>query len=100
MARRTMSRRVPSARAPKMRSKSMVLFTAVCIDTTIRLYDGSVNGPLSTEGRHGRVAALVCSDAMAALARRIVSDSRFNGFIVAVILVNAVLVGLETSEEL
>ena len=33
-------------------------------------------------------------------ARRIVQDSRFNAFIVGVILVNAVLIGLETSEEL
>jgi voltage-gated sodium channel len=31
-------------------------------------------------------------------ARRIVNDTRFNAFIIAVILVNAVLVGLETSE--
>lgn len=33
-------------------------------------------------------------------ARRIVEDGRFNGFIVGVIVVNAVLVGLETSEDL
>jgi voltage-gated sodium channel len=33
-------------------------------------------------------------------ARRVVADGRFNAFIVGVILVNAVLVGLETSEDL
>ena len=33
-------------------------------------------------------------------ARRIASDGRFNAFIVAVILANAILIGLETSEEL
>ena len=37
IARRTMSRRVASARAPNMRSKSG---GAICIDTTIRLYVG------------------------------------------------------------
>jgi voltage-gated sodium channel len=37
---------------------------------------------------------------MAAWARRVVADNRFNTFIVGVIVVNAVLVGLETSEEL
>jgi voltage-gated sodium channel len=37
---------------------------------------------------------------MVAWAQRVVADERFNAFIIAVILVNAVLVGLETSEEL
>lgn len=36
---------------------------------------------------------------MASWARRVADDRRFNGFIVSVILINAVLVGLETSEE-
>jgi len=35
-----------------------------------------------------------------AWARRIVNDARFNAFIVGVIIVNAVLVGLETSEQI
>src|SRR5829696_1569430 len=38
MARRTMSRRVPSASARKTRSKLRI----VCIDTTLRLYQGPV----------------------------------------------------------
>lgn len=37
---------------------------------------------------------------MAKWARRIVEDNRFNAFVVGVILANAVLVGLETSEDL
>jgi voltage-gated sodium channel len=37
---------------------------------------------------------------VAAWARRVVEDRRFNAFVITVILVNAVLVGLETSEEL
>jgi voltage-gated sodium channel len=37
---------------------------------------------------------------MVSLARRIAQDSRFSAFIIGVILVNAVLVGLETSDEL
>lgn len=37
---------------------------------------------------------------MVTWARRVVEDRRFNAFIVGVILVNAVLVGLETSEDL
>src|SRR5688572_1751192 len=36
---------------------------------------------------------------MAAMARRITQDTRFSAFIISVILINAVLVGLETSEE-
>ena len=36
---------------------------------------------------------------MAAWARRVIGDRRFNAFIIGVILANAVLVGLETSEE-
>src|SRR5574341_2603877 len=61
MARRTMSRRVPSASARNTRSKSRV----VCIDTTIRLYVGCVKrgaqGPVSRarsgcrRGRRGGV---------------------------------------------
>jgi voltage-gated sodium channel len=37
---------------------------------------------------------------MVTWARRVVADRRFNAFIIGVILVNAVLVGLETSEDL
>jgi voltage-gated sodium channel len=37
---------------------------------------------------------------MVAWARRVAADRRFGAFIIAVIVVNAVLVGLETSEEL
>jgi len=37
---------------------------------------------------------------MVSLARRIATDSRFSGFIVGVIVVNAILVGLETSGDL
>src|SRR5688500_690543 len=109
MARRTMSRRVASARAPKMRSKSMVLRNAICIDTTIWLYVSSCQVPSRRPSRKHQNHAIVIKPSDRGMeghthvirwAKRVVEDRRFNAFIVSVILVNAVLVGLETSEDL